>query len=54
MQDYPGRYIKILMGDLNAKIGRGKKGYEEIMGQKGMGEINDNGERFVDVCAIGV
>jgi len=50
-QDRPRRNIVILMGDLNAKIGRDNKGYEEIMGQQGIGEMNDNGERFADLCA---
>jgi hypothetical protein len=53
MQDYPGQNIKILMADLNAKISREKKGYEEIIGQHDINEINHNGERFVDSCAIG-
>ena len=26
-------------------------GYEEIMGQQGLREINDNGKRFADQCA---
>ncbi|KAK7115707.1 hypothetical protein V1264_001528 [Littorina saxatilis] len=30
------------MGDLNAKIGSDNRGYEEIMGQQGLGEMNDN------------
>jgi len=26
------------------------RGYEEIVGQQGLGEMNDNGERFADLC----
>ena len=37
----------ILMGDLNVKIDSNKKGYEECMGTQGLGEINENGERYV-------
>ena len=39
------------MGDFNAKIGSDNKGYEEIMGKHGIGEMNENGERFADLCA---
>ncbi|KAK4472131.1 hypothetical protein MN116_000429 [Schistosoma mekongi] len=42
----------ILMGDCNAKIGVDNTGYEDIMGINGLGERNDNGERFVNLCAF--
>ena len=35
------------MGDLNAKIGTENNGYEEVMG---VGEMNENGERFAELC----
>ncbi|GFR64373.1 craniofacial development protein 2 [Elysia marginata] len=44
--------ITILMGDINAKIGADNKGYEEIMGTHGIGQMNENGERFADFCAM--
>ena len=47
----PRRNITIMMGDFNAKIGRDNRDYEEIMGQHGLGEMNDNGERFAELCA---
>ncbi|XP_052238000.1 craniofacial development protein 2-like [Dreissena polymorpha] len=40
------------MDDFNAKIGSDNRGYEEIMGKQGLGEMNDNGERFADLCAL--
>ena len=43
--------ITILMGDFNAKIGMDNTGYEEIMGTHGLGQMNENGERFADLCA---
>ena len=43
--------IKILMGDLNAKIGSDNIGYEEIMGKHGLGIMNENGELFTNFCA---
>ncbi|EDO46312.1 predicted protein, partial [Nematostella vectensis] len=51
IQDRPTRNIIIVMGDFNAKIGGDNRGYEEIMGQQGLGKMNDNGERFADLCA---
>ena len=39
------------MGDFNAKIGTDNRDYEEVRGQQGLGEMNDNGERFADLCA---
>jgi len=40
------------MGDFNAKIGTDNNGYEEVMGTQGVGEMNENGERFADTCAL--
>lgn len=51
IQKYTGRDITIVMGDLNAKIGGDNRGYETIMGQHGLGEMNENGERLADLCA---
>ena len=39
------------MGDLNAKVGNDNTGYEEVMGSHGLGTMNDNGERFANLCA---
>ena len=43
--------IMILTGDFNAKIGANNTGYDEIKGKQGLGQINENGELFVVVCA---
>lgn len=51
VQRMPERDIIILMADLNAKIGSDNTGYEEVMGQQGLGMMNDNGERFTNLCA---
>jgi len=40
------------MGDLNAKIGLDNTGRERIMGRHGLGCLNENGERFADLCAF--
>ena len=44
--------INILMGDFNAKIGANNTGYEDIMGVHGLGQMNENGERFADLCSL--
>ena len=44
--------VNIIMGDANAKVGEDNKGYEFIMGQNGLGEMNDNGERFANFCSF--
>ena len=48
-QSRPQRNILIVMGGINAKIGGDNTGFEEIMGQQGL--LNDNGERFANLCA---
>ncbi|KAL1445995.1 hypothetical protein WDU94_003677 [Cyamophila willieti] len=43
--------IKILMGDVNAKLGPDNTGFENIMGTHGEGEMNNNGTRFAELCS---
>ena len=52
IQNCPRRNITIMMGDFNAKIGSYNRGYEEIPRQHRLGEMNDNGESFTDLCAL--
>ena len=40
------------MGDFNTKLGMDNTGYEGIMGTHGLGQLNENGERFADLCAL--
>ena len=40
------------MGDFNAKIGMDNTGYEDIMGTHRLGQMDENGERFADPCAL--
>jgi hypothetical protein len=40
--------IKIVMGDLNAKVGKGASGY--AVGPNGLGERNERGDRWVEWC----
>lgn len=40
--------VIIVMGDLNAKVGKGR--YKDIVGEYGLGTRNDRGNRFVEWC----
>jgi endonuclease/exonuclease/phosphatase family metal-dependent hydrolase len=42
--------IIIIMGDLNAQLGNENEGADMIMGKYGLRKLNDNGERFVELC----
>ena len=44
--------ITILMGDSNAKIGMDSRGCRDMMGTHGLGQMNENGEHFADLCAL--
>ena len=44
--------IIILMGDLNAKVGKDNSGKELVMGKHGVGDMNENGEKFGELCAF--
>jgi len=40
--------ILIVMGDFNAKVGKG--GYEDIVGSYGLGERNERGDKLIEWC----
>jgi exonuclease III len=44
--------IKVLMGDLNAKVGNDNTGRETIMRKEGLGKMNENGELFTEFCGL--
>ncbi|RUS81369.1 hypothetical protein EGW08_010867 [Elysia chlorotica] len=48
----PKRDMKILMGDLNAKVGADNTDRELIMGRHGVGQQNENGELFTEFCSF--
>ena len=52
MDNLPKGDIKILMGDMIAKLGSDNKGIEPTMGREALGEMNKNGELFADFCAF--
>lgn len=39
-------YVTIMIGDLNAKTGNDNTGYDEVMGQHGLCQMNENGKRL--------
>ncbi|XP_071510344.1 uncharacterized protein [Diadema antillarum] len=47
-----GHDMKIVMGDLNAKVGDNNSGYDRAMGRYGCGVMNENGERLVEFCSL--
>ena len=50
VSESPKHDIKIITGDLNAKVGSTNTGVKEIMGIHGMAIRNNNGERLVSFC----
>lgn len=51
LDKYSEKDMILLMGDKDAKIGEDNIGYEEVMGRHGLGEMNNNGEKLLDICA---
>ena len=50
IEGIPKHDMKIIMGDLNAKVGDDNSTYERTMGCEGCGKMNENGERLLDFC----
>ncbi|XP_071648484.1 craniofacial development protein 2-like [Temnothorax longispinosus] len=49
MEKMKRKGVTVLMGDLNAKVGSGRVG--RTVGDFGLGERNERGDRFVEFCA---
>ena len=52
MDKLPRRDLKILMGDLNAKVGADNTNRELVMGKHGVGVQNENGELLTEFCTF--
>ncbi|XP_061188858.1 uncharacterized protein LOC133197034 [Saccostrea echinata] len=50
LDNTPDHDIKIIMGDMNAKVGADNELYNRAMGRHGCGSMNENGERLVEFC----
>lgn len=48
----PENDFKILMGDFNAKVGNDNTDLQHVIGKYGIGQMNDNGQRLVELCGI--
>ena len=42
----------LLLGDFNAKVVSNITSFETVMGNQGLGEMNENGELFADFCSF--
>lgn len=52
LEEIPRPDMNIVMGDMNAKVGRDNTNYERAVGRAGCGTINENGEWLVELCTI--
>jgi len=52
LNNIPQHDIKLLIGDLTAKVGQEKTGWEHTMGRNGPGVQNSNGEKFIEFCQL--
>ena len=46
----PCHEMKIVMGDLNAKVVSDNTNHDRSMGKEGCGSVNNNGERLLEFC----
>ncbi|VDO87169.1 unnamed protein product [Heligmosomoides polygyrus] len=43
--------VILIAGNFNARVGRNRSGWEEVLGRHGVGEVNDNGVRLLTFAA---
>ena len=46
------RDIQVVMGDMNAKIGKDNDNWKGTMGKEGLAQMNENGLLFADFCTL--
>ena len=51
-QQLPKRGIQVVMGDMNAKIGKDNDNWKGTMGKESLGQMNENGLLFADLCTL--
>ena len=49
IDDAPRHDVLLLLGDLNASIGCSNQNRERVMGKHGVGDLTNNGERFINL-----
>ena len=52
LQKLPKWDIQVVMGDMNAKIGKDNDNWKGTMGKEGLGQMNENGLLFADLCTL--
>uniref|UniRef100_A0A914WQC5 Reverse transcriptase domain-containing protein n=1 Tax=Plectus sambesii TaxID=2011161 RepID=A0A914WQC5_9BILA len=53
LADIPKHDVLIFMGDMNAKIGSDRRGWDNVIGPHGSSaSTNNNGERFLSLCSL--
>ena len=52
IQKLPKRDIQVVMGDMNAKIGKDNDNWRGTMGKEDLGQMNENGLLFADFCTL--
>ena len=52
LDNVPSHDVLLEIGDPNAKVGRSNEEREKTMGKNGCSEMNENGERLVDICGL--
>ena len=52
VENTPSQELLIIMGGLNAMVGTVNTGSERVMGKHGYGNLNENGERLVELCGM--
>jgi len=52
LDNVPSHDVLLVIGDLNAKVGRPNKRREKIMWKNGCGEMNKNGEKLAGICGL--
>ncbi|KAL1447116.1 hypothetical protein WDU94_005460 [Cyamophila willieti] len=50
LEDHLKERNTIVMGDMNAQVGRVRDGYDRVMGPWGFGDQNDEGVNLIDFC----
>ena len=50
LESTPCHEMKIVLGNLNVKVGSDNTNHDRAMGKEGCGSMNNNGERLLEFC----